>query len=91
MPDICDPEHLKSARAMRRLIATYLDNEDLISIGAYIAGTNPEIDRAIKMKPLIDQYLQQDVGDQAKLPETVRRIKELMLGTQVPQRTPPEA
>ena len=80
MPDICDPEHLKAARAMRRLLGVYLDNEDLISIGAYRAGSNPEIDHAIKMKPLIDQFLQQDVSDRAILGETVQKIKELMLG-----------
>jgi flagellum-specific ATP synthase len=80
MPDICDSEHLKAARAMRRLLAVYLDNEDLISIGAYRTGSNPEIDHAIKMKPLIDQFLQQNVSDRATLGETVRKIKELMLG-----------
>jgi len=81
MPEICDPEHLKAARNMRRLIATYLDNEDTISLGVYRAGTNSEIDYAIKMKPLIDQYLQQDKAEHARLPETVRRIKELVLET----------
>jgi flagellum-specific ATP synthase len=80
MPDICDPEHLKAARAMRRLLAVYLDVEDLLSIGAYRAGSNPESDHAIKMKPLIDQFLQQDRGDHAALDGTVRRIKELMQG-----------
>jgi len=80
MPDICDPEHLKAARAMRRLLGVYLDNEDLISIGAYRTGSNPEIDHAIKMKPLIDQFLQQDVADRAVLDETVQSIKKLMLG-----------
>jgi flagellum-specific ATP synthase len=80
MPDICDPEHLKASRAMRRLLGVYLDNEDLISIGAYRAGSNPEIDHAIKMKPLIDQFLQQDVSEQATLDETVQEIKKLMLG-----------
>ena len=80
MPDICDPEHLKAARTMRRLLGIYLDNEDLISIGAYRTGSNPEIDHAIKMKPLIDQFLQQDVADRAILSETVQKIKELMLG-----------
>ena len=79
MPDICDPEHLKAARAMRRAIATYLDNEDLISIGAYRNGSNPEIDAAIKMKPKIDQYLQQSVDDCALLDDTTARIKGLML------------
>jgi len=80
MPDICDPEHLKSARAMRRLLGVYLDAEDLISTGMYRSGSNPEIDHAIKMKPLIDQYLQQNVAEQAPLDESVRKIKELMLG-----------
>ena len=80
MPDICDSDHLKAARAMRRLLAVYLSNEDLISIGAYRAGSNPEIDHAIKMKPLIDQFLQQDRDDHAKLGETMQRIKELMQG-----------
>jgi flagellum-specific ATP synthase len=80
MPDICDPEHLKAARAMRRLLAIYLDNEDIISIGQYRAGSNPEIDHAIKMKPLIDQFLQQDVSERATLEDTVQEIKKLMLG-----------
>ena len=80
MPDICDPKHKEAAKAMRRLLSVYLDNEDLISIGAYRAGSNPEIDHAIKMKPLIDQFLQQDVADRAVLGETVQKIKELMLG-----------
>jgi flagellum-specific ATP synthase len=80
MPDICDPEHLKAARGMRRLLAVYLDNEDLISIGEYRAGNNPEIDHAIKMKPLVDQFLRQDVADGAVLDDTLRKIKELMSG-----------
>jgi len=80
MPEVCAPEHLKAAQAMRRLLAVYLDNEDLISIGAYRAGSNPQIDHAIKMKPLIDQFLQQDRGDHATLGETVQRIKTLMQG-----------
>jgi len=81
MPDICDSDHLKAAQAMRRLLSVYLDNEDLISIGAYKAGSNPEIDHAIKMKPLMDQFLKQDRGNPSTLDETVQRLKELMRGT----------
>ncbi|MDR2754481.1 MAG: FliI/YscN family ATPase [Planctomycetaceae bacterium] len=79
MPDICDPDHLKAARLLRKLIGVYRDNEDLISIGAYRTGSNPEIDYAIKMKPIIDQFLQQNVDDQAGLNETIHKIKELFL------------
>ncbi len=79
MPDICDPDHLKAARAMRKLLGVYLDNEDLISIGAYRQGSSPEIDQAIRMKPQIDRFLQQDVGEPALLAETVERIKKLTM------------
>ena len=80
MPDICEPNHLKAARAMRRLLAIYADNEDIISIGAYRKGSNPDIDHAMEMKPLIDQYLQQAVDDGAKLEDSIERITQLMLG-----------
>ncbi|MDR1493768.1 MAG: FliI/YscN family ATPase [Planctomycetaceae bacterium] len=79
-PDICDKKHLHAARAMRRLLGIYADNEDIISIGAYRKGSNPEIDHAIEMKPLIDQFLQQAVDDEAQLADTISRITKLMLG-----------
>ena len=77
MPDICDPEHLQATRTLRRLLGVYLDNEDLISIGAYRAGSSKEIDLAIQMKPQIDQFLQQPVAEQAMLDDTITRIREL--------------
>ena len=82
MPDICDSDHLKASRMLRRLLGLYLDNEDLISIGAYRAGSNAEIDHAIQMKPLIDQFLQQPVEEQANLEETVAHIKRLVFGNE---------
>jgi len=82
MPDICDPEHVKAAQTLRRLVSVYLDNEDLISIGAYRSGSNGEIDHAIQMKPLIDQYLQQPVGEPAMLEESIERLKKLVFGEQ---------
>ncbi|MDR0869769.1 MAG: FliI/YscN family ATPase [Planctomycetaceae bacterium] len=78
MPDICDKEHLQAARAMRRLLGAYLDKEDVISIGAYQTGSNPDVDKAIKMKPAIDKFLQQNVSEPASIEETKQQIKELM-------------
>jgi len=54
----------------------------LISIGAYRAGNNPEIDHATKMKSTINQFLQQDQGDLATLGETMQKIKMLIQGAQ---------
>ncbi len=82
MPDICDPDHLKAARTLRRLLGVYLDNEDAITLGAYKTGANSEVDHAIRMKPLIDQYLQQPVSEHAKLDDSVDRIKKLVFGDQ---------
>ena len=80
MPDICDEDHLKAARMLRRLLSVYLDNEDPISFGVYQAGSNAEIDHAIRMKPLIDQYLQQAVSEQATLEESIESLKKLTPG-----------
>ncbi|GHT30720.1 flagellum-specific ATP synthase [Planctomycetales bacterium] len=85
MPDICSPEHLKAARTMRKLLGIYLDNEDIISIGAYKPGSSPDIDYAIKMKPLIDRFLQQNVAERAVLDDTAAKIIELF------EEKPPQA
>ncbi len=63
MPDLTTPEHLRLAQAVRALIAEYREHEDLISIGAYRAGSNPLVDAAIEMKPLIDRFLKQEIQE----------------------------
>ncbi|MDR1478363.1 MAG: FliI/YscN family ATPase [Planctomycetaceae bacterium] len=77
MPDICDTEHLKAARIMRKMLGIYADNEDAISLGAYRRGSNQEIDNAINIKPKIDDFLQQSVEVHAQLNDTINKIKEL--------------
>lgn len=73
MPDLASPEHRQAAQTVRELLAVYQEHEDLISIGAYRAGSNPLVDAAIKMKPEIDQFLRQAVTDSTSL-ETVIQI-----------------
>lgn len=63
MVDITPPEQTQSARRINRVLATYRDSEDLINIGAYQKGSNPEIDLAIDMKPTIDAFLQQGISE----------------------------
>ncbi len=63
MPDVIDSPHVAAARKVRRLISIYHDVEDLVNIGAYVSGSNPEIDLAVRVHPLIEKFLRQDVRD----------------------------
>ncbi|MEM9883540.1 MAG: FliI/YscN family ATPase [Planctomycetota bacterium] len=61
--DVTDPNHQRARRAVVKLIAAYRKVEDLINIGAYAAGSNPEADLAVTVKPAIDRLLQQGGGE----------------------------
>ncbi|MDP1539691.1 MAG: flagellar protein export ATPase FliI [Moraxellaceae bacterium] len=76
MNDIVQPAHLALIRQFRQLLALYQQNKDLISIGAYQRGSDPRIDAAIRLKPLMDRFLQQDIHDAVSYD---RAIDELML------------
>ncbi|MFN9851649.1 MAG: FliI/YscN family ATPase [Planctomycetota bacterium] len=57
---LMSPELRAAADSIRNAMAIYRDNEDLIQIGAYPRGTNPQIDWAIQQRPLIESFLTQD-------------------------------
>ena len=56
---ITTPEQRKCATEMRKLMAAYRDAKDLIEIGAYVSGTNAEVDRAIQLNEFMNMFLQQ--------------------------------
>lgn len=51
---------MKSANRFRRLWSLYQQNQDLIQVGAYESGTNPDLDEAIRLRPAMEALLQQD-------------------------------
>lgn len=57
--NLVDAAHLAAAANLRRLLAQYAEHEDLISIGAYQRGSNPQVDQAIALMPVIEQFLAQ--------------------------------
>ncbi|MBO7708588.1 MAG: EscN/YscN/HrcN family type III secretion system ATPase, partial [Thermoguttaceae bacterium] len=71
MPDICSAEHVNAANQLRRLLGVYAENEDLISVGAYQEGNNPEIDRAVRLKPAIDAWLCQRTDEPSTFDEAL--------------------
>jgi flagellar biosynthesis/type III secretory pathway ATPase len=78
MIDLASAEHQKAAAILRELLAVYRANEDLINIGAYVAGSNPRVDLAIKMYPKIQRFLRQEIQDCFRLEQTVELLQNLV-------------
>jgi len=72
------PEDVRrSSDYLRRIMAVYAEAEDLINVGAYVRGTNPEIDEAIALMPTIRDFLRQDIAEKAPLEDTRTRVLEI--------------
>lgn len=59
MPAVTDPAHREAAARLRRNLATYEKARDLINIGAYVRGSDPQIDEALAILPRAMEFLQQ--------------------------------
>jgi len=78
MKDIVSKEHLRLANETVQILATYKKAEDLINIGAYVKGSNPEIDRAVELiKPLKD-FLKQEIEECFTLEESLQILKNIL-------------
>ncbi|HFC98221.1 MAG TPA: FliI/YscN family ATPase [Thermosulfurimonas dismutans] len=78
MRDLASREHYQAAVELIRLLAIYRRAEDLINIGAYVKGSNPEIDRALEKIEAIKAFLRQEVEERADLEESLRALKEVI-------------
>ncbi len=81
---VTGPQTQEAAGYMKRLLATYANAEDLISVGAYVKGSNPEIDQAIEKMPDIERFLRQKIQEKAPMAETLQRLGEIA-GLQIPE------
>ena len=77
MPSIADRRHILAAQRMRAIYSTYQSAEDLINIGAYVTGSNPRIDAAVKLIAPVRGFLTQPLGTRTSLAETVGRMCEI--------------
>jgi flagellum-specific ATP synthase len=78
MPRSCDPHYWPVVLAARQAMATYSDMEELIRLGAYRTGSSPEVDRAIRLAPLFDEFLRQGKEEATSLGDGYRRLAEIM-------------
>jgi flagellum-specific ATP synthase len=77
MDDIVEPSQRQQAGRLKETLATFRKAEDLINIGAYVAGSNPKIDYAIQMIDRINGYLKQDIGETVSFAESVAQLNAL--------------
>lgn len=89
MPACNTPDQTAAVNRARQLMATYEDMAELIRLGAYRRGTDPQVDEAIHYQPALEAFLTQEIEDPTNLDECYRRLAELLNMTAAPE-TPAE-
>lgn len=75
---IADKEHLDNTSKLRDILSIYEKNSDLISIGAYKAGTNPKLDFAISKIDKLNNFLKQGITEKFTHEETLEQMTEIL-------------
>lgn len=75
--DIATPKHRNDAARVRHHLAVYRNARDLIDVGAYVKGSNPEIDLAVKVKSQIDAFLKQEPEQSNSFDQTCTALHRL--------------
>jgi flagellum-specific ATP synthase len=76
-PRLCTPDQKAAAAKIREAMATHARSEDLINLGAYASGANPKLDAAIRLRPLLDDFLKQDSQENSPFEKTMAGLSEL--------------
>jgi flagellum-specific ATP synthase len=87
--DVCDKGHLAARQQVIKMLAVYRDVEDLVQIGAYASGSNPETDVAIALEPRINELLRQTPGEHQPFEQSRSHLIKLALesGDAIQKRT----
>jgi flagellum-specific ATP synthase len=80
MRDIVDDEHWQLASTIRMLMGIYQENFDLIQMGAYQPGTNPNLDAAISLMPAIEKYLKQGISERSTMEKALEGMRDIFKG-----------
>ena len=78
MPNIVDERHRRLATDLRDVLSAYESARDLIDIGAYVAGSNPAVDRALRLMPRLRRFLQQTPDEMSSLEETLNALERIL-------------
>ncbi|MGM0594821.1 MAG: flagellar protein export ATPase FliI [Pseudomonadota bacterium] len=77
MNQITDDDHQQAARWVKRTYSNYEKNRDLISVGAYSRGSDPQIDEAIALRPPIAEFLQQGMNTRVDFAQSLHDLQAL--------------
>jgi flagellum-specific ATP synthase len=77
MPAVTEVGHREHAALLRRLMAVYARSEDLVRIGAYKPGSDPDLDRALSARGAMRAFLTQDAHEQVRFADCVRHLAAL--------------
>ncbi|HEY5614057.1 MAG TPA: flagellum-specific ATP synthase FliI, partial [Lysobacter sp.] len=88
MQDITDPTWRERIRKLRRLMAAYSAQRDLIAIGAYQRGSDPAVDEALARWPAIQAFLGQDVTESSDVDASRAALAQLLDDTDLPTQLP---
>ena len=78
MTNVAPQPHVDAARRFRQLYARHNKARDLIQLGAYSPGADPELDHAVRLHPKMVALLQQGMHEPARLPDSVRDLRVLV-------------
>jgi flagellum-specific ATP synthase len=78
MPAVVAKEQMRAAQRFRQIYSAYRQRQDLIAVGAYQKGSDPQVDQAIAMYPRLVRFLQQEVDEPVELRAAQERLGEVL-------------
>lgn len=77
-PAISSPDLDLQVATVKRLLAAYRDAQVLIEVGAYVPGTNADVDTAVRLLPQLNEFLRQSTSEKPSLEESQQQLADLV-------------
>ncbi|MFZ2619294.1 MAG: flagellar protein export ATPase FliI [Alphaproteobacteria bacterium] len=78
VPNCLSKEEYATLLKARQILSTYMDMEELIRLGAYTKGTDPQVDEAMTLYPALANFLKQDPVDRTAMAESYKKLREIV-------------
>mgnify|MGYP002655202566 FL=1 len=82
MPKVVSQEHVLAARRIKQLISRHVRSRDMVAMGAYMAGNDPELDAALRLWPHIQTFLTQDSHQVAHMAGSIEALMTMARASQ---------